>query len=474
MIVHNSFINKPVIRDACFYCLYSVAFFLRLPPEILERSRGLFGSFHVVFPLGFLYWFMALKFGLKVPNYNVSKYLCSESEEKIVINFIEKYYSEKNSFFLNKQIFLLKKEKVNSLSVTNYISKKISQHFKKNKKTQSKQHLKFDKNSAFLALDDISRVFKINHLSMFLVSGTLLGCIRDNSFVDGEYDIDIGFFIDEIKIEKLYELIMSTGKFKLGHKTDYMIQVVHHSNIMIDIFAHFNQGNLVFHGSSTHHWYNTNFSLKEVIFNNRSFLIPDDFETYLEENYGNWKDPVVFWFYSFDTPNQVYPQTIDALFFLVEIILNSNDRFKVDGALKRLKSSFNIDFTKLLPSQEPAEIVKPLLAFRRAMIVDCFDDFNYEQFNIIKKAQKLGEFLYVGVFSDKAFYAIHGRYAKYNINQRMEMVKQINGVDEVFIIEIDCLTFNDIKKFNVSVVVVKNMYKPLCENFSDKVKMVYV
>jgi hypothetical protein len=185
--------------------------------------------------------------------------------------------------------------------------------------------------SALLDFDDLCR---LSGMRYFLVSGTLLGVVRDGTFIGHDHDIDVGIFEDE-PFEDLIAAVSNSKNFVLTQEdiicmrrtndTDVqyayleipaIIRLAHRTGISIDVFIHFREGNLIWHGSSVYRWDNTNFDLKRYEFLGRSFLGAEDFDRYLTENYGSdWRTPKQKFNVNFDTPNMSYVGTPNAMVF---------------------------------------------------------------------------------------------------------------------------------------------------------------
>ena len=80
--------------------------------------------------------------------------------------------------------------------------------------------------------------------------------------------------------------------------------IIPDNGTVIDIFIHYEQDGAVWHGTDVHKWTNSPFELSDTAVLAHTFFIPSEPERYLDENYGDWKRPVLFWDYSFDTPNR--------------------------------------------------------------------------------------------------------------------------------------------------------------------------
>lgn len=154
-------------------------------------------------------------------------------------------------------------------------------------------------------MDDI--LTKYNQI-YFLASGTLLGAIRENKFIEHDTDIDLGIFVQDYDPNIETEILKT---FKLKHRlgniqTGYEISFIHpDTNINIDIFLYYPEGDYLWCPSFFNicdraknkicRWKNSVFGLKTIQFLSRNFNIPDDPERYLEESYGKeWRVPKKF------------------------------------------------------------------------------------------------------------------------------------------------------------------------------------
>ena len=141
----------------------------------------------------------------------------------------------------------------------------------------------------------------------FLISGTLLGLIREGKFIGWDKDIDVGIFCNR---EKAYEIVQEfrKSKFFVVRKVDITsdrIRLHHINGTMIDVFPHYKDKNdsKVWHDGSATRWWNSPFSIKETEFIGEKVWIPSNPELYLDENYGNWRIPVEIFDARLDAPN---------------------------------------------------------------------------------------------------------------------------------------------------------------------------
>ena len=155
------------------------------------------------------------------------------------------------------------------------------------------------------ALLDMNNYLNSLGIKYILFSGTLLGFYRNGSFIQHDYDIDLGVRIED------YNPIMENGnskiKFKLTKGTPkfgYLMKFTHiQTNIPIDIFFFYKEHNYLWHSTSGGklckkskykmcRWKIPEYNRKQVSYLNNNFYIPDSTEQYLENFYGpNWNIP---------------------------------------------------------------------------------------------------------------------------------------------------------------------------------------
>lgn len=170
--------------------------------------------------------------------------------------------------------------------------------------SQNKKNIKkFNTNHAQIALGDLNNALKTKGIEMFLVSGTLLGCVRENKLLGHDKDIDVGVW-SETPHDDLLGAIKTCGCFFVqASRSKNIIRIRHVNGIAIDVFYHYKEANTYWHGGVKIKWHNTPFNLINHRFLGQEYLIPDNHEQYLTENYGNWRIPQKDFDSAFDTPN---------------------------------------------------------------------------------------------------------------------------------------------------------------------------
>lgn len=185
--------------------------------------------------------------------------------------------------------------------------------------------------AALLAFDDLcARIGQ----EYFLVSGTFLGVVRDGAFIGHDHDIDLGIHASALH-EDFLEALRASSDFTVARvdhihlresgaagiryarmDTPALIRIYHQSGIGLDVFVHFRDGAVDWHGCHEQRWDNTVFDLADYEFLGRTFKGPADADRYLSENYGpDWRVPKVHFDSSVDTPNISFVGSANGLVF---------------------------------------------------------------------------------------------------------------------------------------------------------------
>lgn len=190
----------------------------------------------------------------------------------------------------------------------------------------SKSIAKINPAHAYSALSEWYKLFPSSEMPWFLVSGTFLGLIRDKGFIAHDYDIDFGIFDADFELHKFKNKLTNSKNFFIKkidlfysgnfidgnfHRTSdrkpVLIKIIHRSGINLDLFIHFKENasgkTSIWHGSSYHKWENSKFELQDYIFIDIPVLGPNNPDTYLTENYGDWRTPVKEFHFNTGTPN---------------------------------------------------------------------------------------------------------------------------------------------------------------------------
>ena len=69
---------------------------------------------------------------------------------------------------------------------------------------------------------------------------------------------------------------------------------------------------------------------------------------------------------------------------------------------------------------------------RRIITFGTFDVFHYGHLRMLDRARELGDYLIVGVSTDELNYSKKDRYPIYSEKERLEIIRGLRAVDEVF------------------------------------------
>jgi hypothetical protein len=210
----------------------------------------------------------------------------------------------------------------------------------------------FDNHATRSALLEFDKLCRDLGQEYFLVSGTFLGVVRDGGFIGHDNDIDLGVFEDRLLpgflpalqasphfvVAKVDRICRRVVEGQTAHyffmEAPAVIKVVHRSGVAIDVFNHFDDEGLAWHGTSYHRWDNRRFELKDYEFLGRGFKGAVDYDLYLTENYGaDWRTPRVDFDSSVDTPNLSFVGSANGLVFFAWSIA----RFVAEGQVVQVQ-----------------------------------------------------------------------------------------------------------------------------------------
>ena len=275
---------------------------------------------------------------------------------------------------LERSVMLLDSiDKYSKAEIKTYCDARIHSKIKERSSSFRSRTKNFSTSLAAEAFMDIKRLLDEHNITFFLVRGTLLGAIRNGGFMENDYDIDLGFFEHDITSQKLESIVAKSKHFKLFESNDrFGFGISHINKVEINLFAHFLDSSALCHRSKIHKWYNTPFVLENIDFIGIKVNIPQNYDLYLSENYGNWRDKISFYDFSYDTPNVKYANNIESLEYFSSRISNAakNKWFRSYACSNRaLKQVFNIDFGRYYPRPADGDIMDNLEKRKQLLIV---------------------------------------------------------------------------------------------------------
>jgi hypothetical protein len=267
----------------------------------------------------------------------------------------------------------------------------------------------FNYHDARDALLGCKRIFDLAGKRFFLDRGTLLGCVREGGFIASDYDIDVGIFADEIDLDEVKQLFDGT-EFTLTQDFEYKVGVASPTGIQIDFFLTTRErGYFLSKGyRSIHNWYFTPFDLMEYEFLGERFLIPATYEKHLDENYGNWRSPAIFYDLSYNEPCVAHGHGPEAFSYLSKRLsraLRRGWRYYSQAAAEALARTFDVDVLDRLPRRhEPtvAPIEPPGWSPRPIIVVDDFQTYRPHQRRVIESALSLSADVHVEIVDSES------------------------------------------------------------------------
>jgi hypothetical protein len=153
------------------------------------------------------------------------------------------------------------------------------------------------------ALLDLKADLDAGGFAFFLISGTLLGSVREGRVLEHDKDLDVGVPAD-VDMAAMRAHLQTTGRFRIRPlQVQTIVRAIHANGTSIDIFRHWLEDGQMVHQGQKAKWRNTPFTLKSREFLGATFQVPSDPELYLAENYGDWKTPAKDFDTVVDTPN---------------------------------------------------------------------------------------------------------------------------------------------------------------------------
>jgi hypothetical protein len=182
------------------------------------------------------------------------------------------------------------------------------------------------------ALVDLQRQLEPLGVRPFLISGTLLGYVRERDFIPWDKDVDLGIFSESLPTAELEAAVETWPRFTVK-RLDWTnrLRIDHDNGVKIDLFPHYPDGpDRVWHDGTATRWWNTPFGLETVTFLGIEQAVPDDPERYLDENYGDWRTPDPSFDARLDAPNREITDRpyFDSLqyFALLDAVLRGDER----------------------------------------------------------------------------------------------------------------------------------------------------
>ena len=154
------------------------------------------------------------------------------------------------------------------------------------------------------ALADLKTLLDKAKIPFFLISGTLLGYLRDGRMLPGDKDIDVGVFQQDYDHARLVKAFRRSPLFTVKRLDNLdRLRIAHVNGVWIDVFPHYREGDLIWHDGTASRWSNTPFEIGEMKVGAATYAVPQPPERYLDENYGDWRTPNAMFDVRYEAPN---------------------------------------------------------------------------------------------------------------------------------------------------------------------------
>ena len=184
------------------------------------------------------------------------------------------------------------------------------------------------------------------------------------------------------------------------------------------------------HGEDTYTRWHSRFELTALSRDDHRFNVPSDVERYLDERFGNWQTPTLFFDQVFNAPNTTPNQTLESLLYLYR---RSKDafaegaRFYADAASERMRDTFGIDYSMYVPQPVHAKVLsapfQPVTAAGREVVVVAsgFHRIAAPEIELLERVRSDDRYLVAAVHDDGGT----------DIHDRLARVKTLRAVDHV-------------------------------------------
>ena len=172
-----------------------------------------------------------------------------------------------------------------------------------------------NKELALNNLLELTSILKTHDVTHWITDGTLLGFHRENDFISHDTDTDIGILFNTFKIEVVTDCLNAGYKVHhiLGYPNDSLEITFVKGGLRTDFFFFYQDGDKLRH-SAFNRFTNLNyhrvdyvydkFGVKEDIFLNNSFFVPEDPLKFILTKYGEtWQVPNARWDYAYSPLN---------------------------------------------------------------------------------------------------------------------------------------------------------------------------
>jgi glycerol-3-phosphate cytidylyltransferase len=111
---------------------------------------------------------------------------------------------------------------------------------------------------------------------------------------------------------------------------------------------------------------------------------------------------------------------------------------------------------------------------KRVITFGTFDVFHIGHLRIIERARQFGDYLLVGISTDQMNFDKKGRYPFYTQHERLEIIRSMRHVDEVFFEESLALKRHYLQEYRADVLVMGDDWAGKFDEFRDICRVEYL
>lgn len=196
----------------------------------------------------------------------------------------------------------------------------------------------FDVDAANQSLKTVNRILRERRLQPFLMSGVLLGYLREGQILPHDKDLDLGLIGWEQQFE-VAQALLAAGHYHVSWRAlrgaqTYLLDVIDLKyGVAIDFFFFHPHADHFLHGIDYKYGFTQNlrfspFELQEVDFLGDRFWIPDNADQNLTENYGDWRTPQKSYVVTVESPALVNKGSEKHQFMVLIELMRSVQTFK--------------------------------------------------------------------------------------------------------------------------------------------------
>ena len=110
---------------------------------------------------------------------------------------------------------------------------------------------------------------------------------------------------------------------------------------------------------------------------------------------------------------------------------------------------------------------------KRVITFGTFDVFHIGHLRILERSRQFGDYLLVGVSTDQMNYDKKGRYPFYTQHERLDIIRSMRCVDEVFLEESLALKRHYLQKYRADILVMGDDWAGKFDEFRDICRVEY-